>query len=234
MIKALLLDFNGVIIDDEHLQMEAYRDVLKDEGIDLTEEKYFGCLGMNDEVFLKTIYKGEGKEVKTVKLPELIEAKTGKWREKIEKEIPIFEGVYDFIKRMENDFTLGLVSMARRPEIEYVLDTTGLKNSFSAIISAEDISTVKPDPECYREGFRLIDLSRTLQGKVPITRRQCVVIEDSPQGIIAGKKVRLNTLGVTNTVEAKKLREAGADAVTHSLKDWFPDSFREVFSKISY
>ena len=39
MIKALLLDFNGVIIDDEPIQMEAYKDVLKDEGIDLTEEK---------------------------------------------------------------------------------------------------------------------------------------------------------------------------------------------------
>ncbi len=231
MIKALLLDFNGVIIDDEHLQMEAYRDVLKDEGIDLTEEKYFACLGMNDEVFLQTIYQREGKDVETARLPELIEAKTDKWRDKIEKEIPIFEGVEDFIKRMANDFTLGLVSMARRLEIDYVLDKTDLRNSFSAIVSADDISTVKPDPECYREGFRLVDSFRTSQGKVPITRSQCVVIEDSPQGITAGKNARLNTLGVTNTVDAEKLREAGADAVTHNLKDWFPDSFRQVFSK---
>lgn len=231
MIKALLLDFNGVVIDDEHLHMEAYRDVFKDDGIDLTEEKYFACMGMNDEVFVKTIYQREGKEVETAKLPELINAKTNRWREKIDKQIPIFEGVEDFIKRMENDFTLGLVSMARRAEIDYVLDKTGLADSFSAIVSAEDISTVKPDPECYREGFRLVDLVRTSQGKNPMTRRQCVVIEDSPQGIMAGKKVRLNTLGVTNTVDAEQLRKAGADAVTHSLKDWFPASFNEVFSK---
>ncbi len=231
MIKALLFDFNGVIIDDEHIQMEAYKDVLKDEGIELTEEKYFACLGMNDTVFLKTIYQREGRELATEKVPALVEAKTGKWRKKIEKQIPLFEGIEDFIKRLENAFTLGLVSMARRPEIDFVMDKTGLGNSFSAIVSAEDITTTKPDPECYREGFRRVDLARTSSGKGPITRRECVVIEDSPQGIIAGKTVRLKTLGVTGTVGADELRKAGADAVTDKLTDWFPDSFRSVFGR---
>ena len=231
MIKALLFDFNGVIIDDEHLQMEAYRDVLKDEGIELTEEKYLGCLGMNDVVFLKTIYDREGMEVETARIPELVEAKTSKWREKIDKKIPLFEGMDEFIKRMANDFTLGLVSMARRPEIDYVLDKTDLRSSFVAIVSAEDVSTVKPDPECYRQGFRLIDKARTALGKVAITRKECVVIEDSPQGIISGKLVRCKTLGVTNTVDAKQLREAGADSVTTNLTDWFPESFNQVFGE---
>ncbi len=231
MIKALLFDFNGVIIDDEHIQMEAYKEVLKEEGIDLTEEKYFACLGMNDEVFVKTIFEREDVELDTAKVPGLVKAKTENWRGRIDKRIPLFEGMDEFIKRMANDFTLGLVSMANRNEIDHVLDKTDLRSSFSVIVSAEDVSTVKPDPECYREGFRLIDLFRTSQGKVPITRRQTVVIEDSPQGIIAGKLVRCNTLGVTNTVDAKSLREAGADAVTDNLTDWFPDSFRQVFGQ---
>lgn len=231
MIKALLFDFNGVIIDDEHLQMEAYRDVLKDEGIELTEEKYLGCLGMNDEVFLKTIYKGEDTKIETARIPELVEAKTSKWREKVDTQIPLFVGMDEFIRRMANDFTLGLVSMARRPEIDYVLDKTELRDSFAAIVSAEDISTVKPDPECYREGFRLVDNARTDLGKTPITRKECVVIEDSPQGIISGKLVRCKTLGVTNTVDAQQLREAGADAVTTKLTDWFPASFNQVFGE---
>lgn len=231
MIKALLLDFNGVIIDDEPLQMKAYQEILKDEGIDLTEEQYYECMGLNDEVFLKTIYKRAEKDFPSEKLPGIVEAKTDRWREQIEERIPLFDGIEDFIKRMENDFTLGLVSMARRSEIEYVLEKTGLGKSFSAIVSAEDVSTTKPNPECYQKGFRLVDFVRTSQGRSPITRKQCVVIEDSTQGIIAGKKVRLNTLGVTNSVSAEKLREAGADVVTESLKDWFPASFREVFSR---
>ncbi len=230
MIKAILFDFNGVIIDDELIQMNAYKDVLQDEGIDLTEENYFNCLGMNDQHFLKTIFMNEGKTLEDGKLPGLIEAKTSKWREKIENDIPIYEGMEDFLKRLEKDFTLGLVSMARRPEIDFVLEKTGLGSCFSAIVSAEDVLTVKPNPECYREGFRRIDLVRTSQGKSPITRKQCVVIEDSPPGIASGKLNRLKTLGVTNTVSAEELRRAGADAVTDRLTEWFPDSFRGVFS----
>jgi HAD superfamily hydrolase (TIGR01509 family) len=230
MIKALLFDFNGVIIDDEPVQMRAYQEVLKEEGIDLTEEMYLACLGMNDEVFLRTIYEKVGKELDPEKLPGLIEGKTAKWKIEVDKKIPLFDGIEDFIKRMENDFTLGLVSMARRPEIDHILEKTGLGKSFSAVVSAEDVTTIKPDPECYREGFRLVDLARTAAGKSPITRRECVVIEDSPPGIVSGKKVRLKTLGVTSTVSAEELRKAGADAVTDSLKDWFPESFKQIFS----
>ncbi len=229
MIKAILLDFNGVIIDDEPIQMRAYRDILVEEEIDLTEEKYLDCLGMNDAAFLTAIFEREGKTVSKERLDELIAAKTAKWRENIEKETPIFDGVDDFIKRMANDFLLGVVSMARRVEIDHVLENTGLKDNFAIVVSAEDVSTFKPDPECYRTGFRLIDLARTFVGKLPLTHDQCVVIEDSPPGIVAGKKAGLKTLGVTNTVDEKMLRAAGADSVTHSLKDWSPDSFRRVF-----
>ena len=229
MIKILLFDFNGVIIDDEPIQMMAYQEVLKDEGIDLTEENYYDCLGMNDEIFVKTNYKRVGKAIAEAKVLELAEAKTQKWRELIDKEIPLFDGVDGFIKRMENHFSLGLVSMARRPEVEYVLEKTGLNNSFNAIITAEDVGSTKPNPECYKKGFREVDLSRTNSGRSPTTRKQCVVIEDSPPGIVSGKSAGLKALGVTSTVDAEALRRAGADAVTDSLRDWSPESFNRVF-----
>ena len=57
----------------------------------------------------------------------------------------------------------------------------------------------------------------------------CLVIEDSPPGITAGSRAGLKTLGVTNTVDAQALREAGADSVTKRLDDWMPASLREVF-----
>ncbi len=224
------MDFNGVIIDDEAIQMLAYRDVLQMEGIDLTEEKYYACLGMNDRVFLETIFKRDGKDVPGDSLPSLIEAKTANWRDRIAEGIPVFDGVEEFVKRMENDFDLGLVSMARRPEIDYVLEKTGLGNHFSVVVSAEDVTTTKPDPECYRKGFSLIDSVASANGRSPFTRRQCVVIEDSPQGIMAGRSAGLKTLGVTNTVDSDRLREVGADAVTESLSDWYADSFKAVFA----
>jgi len=229
MIKAILMDFNGVIINDEPLQMQAYQEILKDEGIELTEAEYYSSLGMDDRTFIAAAHRRAGKEISAEKNKAINDAKTARWREIIDKEMPLFDGVENFVRKMEKDFALGIVSMARREEIEYVLGKTGLLMSFSTIISAEDVSNCKPNPECYHKGFNLIDAARTRAGSNPIVHGDCLVIEDSPPGIIAGKKAGLKTLGITNTVSAAALREAGADAVSKNLDDWMPDSMRRVF-----
>jgi HAD superfamily hydrolase (TIGR01509 family) len=229
MIKAILLDFNGVIIDDEPLQMQTYQEILKGEDIDLSEEDYYSSMGMDDKTFIESAYRRAEKDFTDDRVSEILEAKTAKWREIVEKEIPLFGGVENFVKKMDKEFALGIVSMARREEIEYVLDKTGMRGSFSVILSAEDITNCKPNHECYHKGFNLIDAWRTGAGSNPIVHGDCLVIEDSPQGIMAGKKAGLKTLGVTNTVSADELRKAGADWVTKNLDDWMPDSIRRVF-----
>lgn len=229
MVKAILMDFNGVVIDDEPIQMRAYAEVFKAEGIDLTEEMYYDCLGMNDDYFVRAIAAKAGAEFADEKVSEIIDGKFEAWRGVMREGIPLFDGVADFIRRMSNSFEIGLVSMARRKEIDHILDLTGLKPFFSVIVSAEDVSTTKPDPECYRTGFEQIDRAHTSKAGYPVLRRGCVVIEDAPQGIAAAKGARLKALGVTNTVDAERLREAGADAVTTNLSDWNAESFRRVF-----
>ena len=229
MIKAILMDFNGVIINDEPVQLKAYQEILKGEDIDLTEEQYYASMGMDDRTFIKSAYTRAEKDLTENRLAAIREAKTAKWREIVEQEIPLFEDVENFIRKMEKDFALGIVSMARREEIEFVLEATNLRGCFSIIVSAEDISNHKPNPECYHKGFNLIDAARTARGSNPIVHGDCLVIEDAPQGIRAGKAAGLKTLGITNTVSAEVLREAGADVVSKSLSDWMPDSMRRVF-----
>jgi beta-phosphoglucomutase len=229
MIKAILMDFNGVIINDEPVQMKAYQEILNGEDIELTEEQYYASMGMDDKSFIKSAYARAEKDLTENRLAAIREAKTEKWREIVEQEIPLFEGVENFVRKMQKDFALGIVSMARREEIEFVLDAINLRVCFSIIVSAEDVENHKPNPECYHKGFNLIDAARTAAGSNPIVHGDCLVIEDAPQGIRAGKAAGLMTLGITNTVSARELREAGADAVSKSLSDWMPDSMRRVF-----
>ncbi|MEZ5428455.1 MAG: HAD family phosphatase [Pyrinomonadaceae bacterium] len=229
MIKAILMDFNGVIINDEPLHMKAYQDVLKGEGIEMTEEEYYSCLGMDDRAYIRAAYERAEKECTDEKVLEIMDAKTARWREFVEEDVPLFEGAEDFIKKMDRDFALGIVSMARREEIEFVLEKTGLRRYFPTLVSAEDVSKHKPDPECYLIGFNLIDAARTARGGNPMVHRDCLVIEDSPQGIEAGRRAGLKTLGIPNTVEEQRLRAAGADSVSKGLKDWMPESVRQVF-----
>ena len=229
MIKAILMDFNGVIIDDEPLQMKAYQEILKGEGIDLTEEDYYASMGMDDRTFIESAHRRAKRDFTADGVAAIHKAKTAKWREIVEKEIPLFPGVENFVKKMSQSFALGIVSMANREEIEFVLEATKMRHDFSIIISAEDVTHCKPNGECYHKGFNLIDAARTARGSNPIVHGDCLVIEDSPPGIQAGRAAGLKTLGITNTVSAQELRDAGADAVSTSLDDWMPDSMRRVF-----
>ena len=229
MIKAILMDFNGVIIDDEPLQMKAYQQLLKAEGIDLTEEEYAASHGMDDRTFVEAAFRRAGREPELSRTSEIIRGKITLWREMVSGELPIFPGAENFIRKMEKEFALGIVSMANREEIEHVLETSGLADCFSVIVSAEDVSACKPDPECYHKGFNLIDAARMRRGSNPMIHGDCLVVEDTAPGILAAKRAGLKTLGVTNTVEARVLREAGADSVTKSLYDWMPGSVRGVF-----
>ncbi len=229
MIKAILFDFNGVIIDDEPIQMRVYQELLSVEGIELTEDDYAASHGMNDRIFVAAAYERRGKKADAVKSHEIIEAKFAKWREIVGDDLPLFPGIGDFVEKMAHEFALGVVSMESGEQIEYVLDKAGLRKHFSVIVSASDVSSCKPDPECYRAGFNKIDLFRIGKSHLPMTHRECLVIEDTVPGIKAARNADLPALGVTNTVSAEVLRAAGAGAIAKDLRDWMPDSIRRVF-----
>ncbi len=229
MIKAILFDFNGVIINDEAIQMKAYQEVLKNEGVDLTETDYYAALGMNDRTLVIWAFKNAGKTIENGKIEQLVDAKTAKWKEIIEDDLPLFEGIGGFIEKMSREFTLGIVSMAERRAIDFVLEKGGIAKYFSTIVSADNATKCKPDPECFRIGFRQLDAIRTSQGHLPMTHGECLVIEDSPPGIVGARNANLPALGVTNTVSAAELRAAGAGAVASDLRDWMPESIRRVF-----
>ncbi|MEP6850125.1 MAG: HAD family phosphatase [Acidobacteriota bacterium] len=229
MIKGILFDFNGVIINDEPVQMRAYQEILKNEGIDLTEDAYYSSLGMDDKRFVEAAFDRADKTVDGEKIADITRAKTAKWREMIDQDLPLFDGIRDFVEKMSREFSLGIVSMAKLEEIDHVISRAGLAKFFSIIISAADVTACKPDPQCYREGFRRLDAFRTANGHLPMTRGECLAIEDAPPGIVAARKVGLATLGVTNTVSADEMRAAGADAVAVRLDDWMPESIRRVF-----
>jgi HAD superfamily hydrolase (TIGR01509 family) len=229
MIKAILMDFNGVIINDEPIQMAAYQEILREEGIDLTEEDYYGSLGMDDKTFVAAAFERAGKKADAEKIESIRRAKSAKWKDIVLTDPPIFDGLENFIEKMSRDFSLGIVSMASRQEIELVLEKAGLAEFIDTIVSAEDVSNCKPDPECYRIGFRQLDAVRVVSGHLPMTHEECLVIEDSPPGIVSARLADLPALGVANTVDHAELRKAGATAVAKDLRDWMADSIRRVF-----
>ncbi len=231
MIQAVFFDFNGVIVDDEPLQMKAYQDILGREGLTLTEADYYGSLGMDDVTFLRSAYGRAERELDDETLGRLVEAKTAAHRKLLEGELPLFPGVVTFIKACARRYAVGLVSMARRTEIDHVLERAALAPHFEVVVSAEDATACKPDPSCYNSGLEFLNRKRGEAHIIPLRAEECLVVEDSPPGIRAARAAGMRTLGVTNTVPDRALREAGADSVTRSLADWTPDAVHHVFDR---
>ena len=229
MIQAIFFDFNGVIIDDEPLQLVAYQEVLAEQGITLTASDYYSALGMDDRLFLQTAFERAKKPLTEEMYGRLSEGKTLRHRKMIEAELPLFPGVVNFLKAAAREFSLGLVSMAMKDEIDYVLERARLSALFSVIVSTENVSSCKPSPECYATALQKLNEKRSGERRLPVLARECLVIEDSPPGIISGRDAGMQTLGMTNTVSEEELRAAGAEVVSASLADWTVDAVHHVF-----
>ena len=231
MIKSIFFDFNGVIIDDETIQMNAYKEVLKQHGIDLTEEWYFSALGMDDRTFVKAMFERAKKQMSDGVLQSVLGAKTILHRKMIEAELPLFPGVLTFLKACSRHFSLGLVSMADPVEIGYVFERAHLGPLFSVMVMAGEVSVCKPAPDCYRRGLEKLNELRQRDRLLPLMANECVAIEDSPPGIESARGAGMHTIGITNTVSEEALRAAGADVVTHRLADWTPEAVKLVFEE---
>ena len=228
MIRAIFFDFNGVIIDDETIQMKAYEQILKGHDITLTEELYWGALGMDDRTFVRSMFEHAKKPLTDPVLETVLDTKTDLHRQMIE-DLPLFPGVVTFLKAAAREFDLGLVSMANKVEVGYVFQRAHLTPLFSVIVTAEDASVCKPAPDCYLAGLTKLNEKRQHERKLPLLASECLAIEDSPPGIQAARAAGMKTLGITNTVSAEALRAAGADVVTASLADWTVDAVKRLY-----
>jgi beta-phosphoglucomutase len=231
MIKAIFFDFNGVIIDDETIQMKAYQEVLSGHQITVTDELYFGALGMDYKTFVRSMFEHAKKPLSDPLLEEVLGAKTDLHRQMIEDELPLFPGVLKFLKATSREFQLGLVSMANLMEVSYVFQRANLTPLFTVIVTAEDASVCKPAPDCYLAGLMKLNEKRQEKRMLPLLASECLAIEDSPPGIQSARAAGMKTLGVTNTVPDEALRAAGAHVVTKSLADWTVDAVKLVYSK---
>ena len=230
MIKAIFFDFNGVIIDDETIQMKAYQEILRGHQVDLTEEWYMSALGMDDRTFVRAMFERAKKPLTDPVLETVMSAKTDMHRQIIEDELPLFPGLLTFLKATSRHFSLGLVSMANKAEVGYVFQRANLTPLFTIIVTAEDASACKPSPDCYLTGLTKMNEIRQRERKLPLLASECLAIEDSPPGIQSARAAGMRTLGITNTVSEEALRAAGAEIVTASLADWTVDAVKLCYS----
>jgi len=227
MLRAVIFDFNGIIVDDEPIHFELFRKVLAEEGVVLTEEAYYArYLGFDDRGAFIAGFRENERSLSDEKLRSLIERKAAYYQEAIRNHVTIFPGVKELMGELTQRVSLAVASGALRQEIETILTTAGLLSRFHAIVSAEDVKQGKPEPEVFLTA--LAALNAQAGGAQPIQPGECVVIEDSKEGIRGARRAGMKCLAVTNSHPAELLHEA--NVVVKSLKEVTLSSLQQICS----
>jgi phosphoglycolate phosphatase/beta-phosphoglucomutase len=218
VLRAILFDFNGVLVDDEPIHLELFRRVLGEEGIVLgPEHDYRSYVGMDDRSCFADALQKSGESATVPRLMRLIARKASYYQERMrESGYPFFPGAAELVAELAAaGRMLGIVSGALREEVESALRQAGLKDRFKVLVTAEDVTEGKPDPEGYRRALEALNSRPPLPERL-LHPHEVLAVEDSPAGLSAAADVGLTTLAVAHTYPPHRLRMA--DAVAESLE----------------
>jgi len=186
MINTIIFDMDGVIIDSEPVHFTLIRDMLAGHGVDLTEEEHSKYVGRSD--FWSIV---ADKYAINLTADELHERHLDNYMTHLKNSYdkkPI-NGVVDLIERLHSaEKKLVLASSATRENIRVVLDMYALENYFGHWISGAELGTSKPHPEIF---LKAAEMAKSEPG-------ECLVIEDSENGVRAAKAARMICIGYRN------------------------------------
>ena len=216
-IRAIVLDFDGVIADTERLHFSAFRDVFAARGWVLDESAYFDrYLGCDDYGLVRDFARDHDLALSAADTETLVSAKGELFGRHLSSSDVLFPGAAEAVKQLEARYPLGIASGALHHEIVAILSRAGLLERFRVIVAADDVTATKPAPEPY-----LIAADR-----LGIQPARCLAVEDSAPGLQAARTAGMRTIGVTTTSPARAL--AGADRIVAGLHEVSPELVAEL------
>jgi beta-phosphoglucomutase len=227
MLRAIIFDFNGVILNDEPIHFRAMQEAVSNLGIVLSEKDYWDkYLPFDDNECLRAICRDHAVHLSQEQHSLLIRTKIESYARRIRDSLPLFPGVSPLIETAAMRYPLAVASGARREEIETTLKATALQRHFRVIVAAEDFNLGKPHPESFLLALKkLNEVLSDIPGS--IRPEECLVIEDSVGGVAGARAAGMRCLAVSNSYPPEKL--AAADKVVPSLERVTPEKLESLF-----
>lgn len=194
MLKAVIFDFDGTIVDSEKKRFEDLKAVLKERDLELNNKEFHHMEGETTLQFLKedfpTLSEQERKAIS--------EARRERERKTLHH-IPLIPGVKELWTWLkQNNITIAIATGSVRELVENILNHHQLQNVPDLIVPGEEMTVSKPDPQIYQ---------LTLD-KLNISPKEAIVIEDALTGITAAKAAGCKAYGVCTYVPPEAFTEA--------------------------
>lgn len=230
VLKAVLFDFNGVIINDEPLHEKLIQQLLIEENLRPKPEEFREvCLGRSDRACLTELLARRGRVVTDEYLAGMIARKSRAYQLQLEtiEKLPIYPGLSDLIFQIRSaHLPMAVVTGAVRSEVELVLQRISLSDQFSVIVSGDEIQSSKPDPEGY---LLAVERLRQQHPNLELKPQDCLAIEDTFSGITAAKNAGMQVVGVANSYPFHMMQRHANWAVDY-LSELEFDRVRAVFA----
>lgn len=231
MLKAVLFDFNGVIINDEALHEELIHQLMIAENLRPKRGEFRQvCLGRSDRACLTELFSSRGRVLSEQTLNELITRKAKAYQQSLEQleKLPSYPGLADMLFSIRSaNLKTAIVSGALQSEIDLVLERMQLRHEFPVIVAGDDITTSKPEPDGY-----LLAIERLNQQFPDLNAKpfECLAIEDTFAGIEAAKRANIPVVGVANTYPFHMLQRRANWTVDY-LSDLELDRVCQVYTQ---
>ncbi|TGV04808.1 HAD family hydrolase [Flavivirga rizhaonensis] len=208
MLKAVIFDMDGVIIDSEPMHNKAYNDMFNEVGIDVSDELYQSFTGQSTINICKLLCD----HFNLKETPESLVALKRKYYKRFfesNSDLTLIDGVLDLIKDYHsNGLTLVLASSAAMTSINQIFERFDLDQYFVAKLSGGDLKASKPHPEIFIKATEASGFNKD----------ECIVIEDSTNGMKAAKAANIFCVGF-DSFHSKNQDYSIADMIIKDFKD---------------
>ena len=213
MIKNIIFDFDGVLVDSEILVAKAFAKYMQNFGIDIDEKEFASFAGKKTVQVIDILSKKYSIKDQEKFFTDIMEIASNIYK----KELTTVKGAYDFVSNLKFNMFIGSNSMKER--IIDGLQRVKLDKYFKPeqVYSFDLVDNPKPDPDVY---LKILEDNN-------LTKTETIIIEDSAVGVMAGVAANVKVIGLTagghwhEKRDEKELLEAGAFAVTNDYKKVF-------------
>jgi beta-phosphoglucomutase len=209
--KAVLWDLDGTLVDSEEYHWLAWRDSMAAEGVQLTHDEFRSTFGLRNDAIVPQWIPDATPE----RIARIGDAKEQLYRRLVREDgLDPLPGARYWTERLAADGWLqAIASSAPRENVEVVLAVIGLVSCFQAIVSAEDVTLGKPDPQVFL----------TAAERLGSARAQSIVVEDAAAGVEAARRAGMRCIGVR-----RQGPPLAADLAISSLADLSSNAFSRL------
>lgn len=208
MIRAVIFDFDGLLVDSETLFHRVYAEILADHGHPFTRDDYSaGYAGRPVPAIARAFVTDFKLPLSSEEVARRIHADEAILRA---EGVPLKPGARELLDHLKaRGYGIGVASSSQRPRAMNVLEQHGLVDFFAASAFAEDISRGKPDPEVFLLAAARLDIDPS----------ECLVLEDSTMGIEAAANAGMRVICIPDMQAPDEEHRAMATAVLDGLND---------------